>query len=73
MQWMIIGIVLVVLFLTALFFFFSESKAVTIADEEMEDIEKKDPDELFDELVEVEKENLEELKKEENDSSYSHS
>ena len=71
MFWMIAGTAVLILFLALLLFFFSESKAMNIADEEMAEIEKKDPHELLDELIEVEKEEIEKEKKNEHEF-YSH-
>jgi hypothetical protein len=71
MSWVTLAIGTLVLFLVFLGLFFWSSGAVVIAEEEAKDIEKKSPQELADELIEIEKEDLTELQMEEKDQSYS--
>ena len=71
MSWVTIAIAALVVFLVFLGLFFWHSGAVVIAEEEAKDIEKKSPEQLADELIEIEKEDMAELQIEEKDQSYS--
>lgn len=48
--------------------FFWSSGALAIENEEREDVEKKSPEELVDELIEIEKEDLAGLQKEQDET-----
>ncbi|OGC88599.1 hypothetical protein A2419_02955 [Candidatus Adlerbacteria bacterium RIFOXYC1_FULL_48_26] len=61
MEWIIVGVIVLIVFLLFLGLYFRASGAVTIAAEEQEEIEKESPEELEKE-VEREEENAESSK-----------
>lgn len=71
MSWVTIGVGVLVIILVLLGLFFWSSGAVVIADEEMEDVQKKSPEELAEELVKIKQEDEAEYKMEETDQTYS--
>ncbi len=71
MNWVAIGIVIGVVFFIFLALYFWSSGAVSIADEEKEEIDQKPEAQIAKELEEVEREEKEAIKAEE-DEFYSH-
>ena len=68
MNWFVVGIVVIFALAVFLAMFFWSSGALAIDDEEKKDIEQKSTEELVDELIEVEKEDLADLKAEEDET-----
>lgn len=57
MEWIIVGVVVLIVFLLFLGLYFRSSGAINIATEEQEEIEKELPEELAKQVQEVEEEN----------------
>ncbi|HVY72987.1 MAG TPA: hypothetical protein VG984_02990 [Candidatus Paceibacterota bacterium] len=68
MNWFLIGGIVLIILIGFLGLFFWSSGAVNIDSEEKKDIERKTPEELVDELIEIEKEDLAELHREESET-----
>lgn len=71
MEWIVVGATILILFVVFLALFFKSSGALNIVEEEQEEIEHESPEQLEEEVRQVEQEDAKALKAQE-DQFYSH-